>query len=370
MDDFDADAEFADETLAGMVRELRPDCSLRDAVPAAEGTDEVYVLTVETPAGPRECVLKACTFLDPAEFRPEPYLLATLDRRTSIPVPSVIGAVDDHDDLPAPFFLMEHCDGEVREHETRNLPVESMERLASEAGRHLGELHQLGDVRRFGPVRLAADAGQAVGPGVDQNAARGIAVPEVDDSAAGDRRLVVDDAGRRPWRAHVESMADSTLDNVEPQFADLAADLRAVVEDRLDALDRSFEPVLGDDDYRLGNLLVDADVERTEAVLDWGNAHTMEAQYNLVLTEQHLCGFARHDDPRRERVRAALREGYEATNEIERDDDFERRRELYLAVTRLFPLAWFSLWYADHTEDERERAKEWNRQALRGLRSA
>ncbi|WP_115864988.1 phosphotransferase family protein [Halorussus litoreus] len=309
MDEFDGDAEFGDDILAAMVREIRPDWSLREAVPAAEGTDEVHVLTVETPAGPRECVLKACTFLDPAEFRTEPYVLATLDQRTSIPVPSAIGAVDDHDDLPAPFFLMERCDGEVREHEIRQLPVETMERLAREAGRNLGELHRLGDVRRFGPVRLAADAGQAVGPGVDQNAVRGVAVPEGDDFAADDRRLVVGDAGQQPWRAHVEAMADSTLDNVEPEFADLAADLRAVVDDRLDALDRSFEPVFGDDDYRLGNLLVDPEGGRTEAVLDWGNAHTLESQYNLVLTEQHLSGFARHDDPRRERVRTALREG-------------------------------------------------------------
>jgi hypothetical protein len=165
-------------------------------------------------------------------------------------------------------------------------------------------------------------------------------------------------------------MADAYLDDVPERFADLDPDLRTFVEERLDALDRDFAPVLGDDDYRLGNLLVDPESGETKAVLDWGNANTLEAQYNLVVTEQYLSGWARHDDPRRKCVRRALREGYEAADgrsAVERDPDFERRRELYLAFTLLFPLVCFSLWYGDFPENEREAQAELHRGAIRDL---
>ncbi|WP_435179982.1 phosphotransferase family protein [Halorussus sp. AFM4] len=364
----DTDEAPADATLRRMLREVRPEWSLREAAPADGGTDLVYFLDVETPDGPRECVLKACEFLDPEAFRPEPYLLTLADRRTSIPVPSVLGAVDDHPDLPAPFFLMERRDGEVRENGARELPADAMERIARDAGRWLGELHGLGEFERFGPIRLARDVEREPGrdgtDGTDETAG---------SIAVDGRTLAVGDAATDSWRDRVESTADDCLDDLRGRFADLEPDLRAFVEDRLDALpdgrapDGGVAPVLGHDDYRLGNLLVDPATGETRAVLDWGNAHAMEAQYNLVVAEQYLSGWAAHGDPLRERVGTALREGYEETGELPRDPDAERRRELYLAVTRLFPLGWFSLWYGDFPESEREAVAERNRRAVLDL---
>jgi aminoglycoside phosphotransferase (APT) family kinase protein len=354
----DADEEFADATLQWMIREIRPEWNLREAAPADEGTDAVYFVTVETPDGRRECVLKVCEFLDPKAFRPEPYLMALIDRRTSIPVPRVVGAVDDHDDLPAPFFLMDRLDGEVRENDARDLPAGAVERLARDAGRNLAEVHSLGDFEAFGPIRLPRHADRDADPDADRGGT-GVAVDG--------RTLTVGEAGVDSWRAHFERVADANFADLHDRFADLDAPLRAFVEDRLDALDREFAPVLGHDDYRLGNLLADPATGETKAVLDWGNAHTTEVQYNLVLTEQYFSGWAPRDDPLRERVRAALREGYETTNELPRDPDFERRRELYLAVTRLFPMVWFSLWYGDGSEGEREERADSNRQAAREL---
>lgn len=359
MDDFDADSdEFSEATLRRMVREIRPEWTLLEATPADEGTDAVYFVTIETPEGSRECVLKACEFLDPEEFRPEPYLMALIDGCTSIPVPSVVGAVDDHDDLPAPFFLMERCEGEVREGGVRELPPEAVERLAREAGRNLGELHAVGDFERFGPIRLARD--------VDGDRDR---IADCDPGGLGvdSRTLTVGETDVDSWRRHFERITDANFGDLHDRFADLESDLRAFADARLDALDREFDPVLGHDDYRLGNLLVDPEAGETKAVLDWGNAHTTEVQYNLVLTEQYLSGWAPHDDPLRERVRAALREGYETTNDLPRDPDFERRRELYLAVMHLFPMVWFSLWYGEASEAEREEVVDLHRRAVREL---
>jgi aminoglycoside phosphotransferase (APT) family kinase protein len=340
------DGTLPRETLRQMVREIRPEWSVREAAPAAEGTDVVYFVTAETPDGPRECVLKACRFLDPRAFRPEPYLMELLARRTAVPVPDVVGAVDDHPDLPAPFYLMERCDGEVREGEASELPADPIDRVARDAGRYLAALHALGEFEAFGTVVLARDA-DAREPGL----------------RTGDRVLTTDDSAADSWRSHVEEIADDCLGDLNERFADLEAELREFVEPRFDALDGEFTPVFGDDDYRLGNLLVDPETGETRAVLDWGNASTVEPHYNLVLVEQYLSGWAPHDDTRRERVRAALRAGYREEGEIGFDFNGERR-DLYLAVTRLFPLVWFSLWYDGATEAEREAAAEKHRRAV------
>ncbi len=358
----ETDRDLPPETVAAMVSEIRPSWSVREAAPAAEGTDVVYFLTAETPDGPRECVLKACEFLDPRAFRPEPYLMEAVGRRTEIPVPAVVGAVDDHPDLPAPFYLMERCDGEVREGAARDLPAAAIERLARDAGRYLAALHALGDFEEFGRVLLGRDARR-------EGRASGLTVPDR-DSPAGERVLTTDDSATDSWRERVEEVVASTRGEFHDRFADLESDLRAAVDSRLDALDGDFDPVLGDDDYRLGNLLIDFETGETRAVLDWGNSSTLEVQYNLVLAEQYLCDWARHGDPRRERVRAALREGY--LDASDRDDldfgpDAERRRELYLAVTRTFPLVWFSLWYDGASDDDREAAAEMHRGAVREL---
>ena len=350
------DDELSPTTLRRMVREIRAEWTVREATPAEEGTDVVYFLTVETPGGLRECVLKACEFLDPEAFRPEPHLLDLLDQCTSIPVPGVVGAVDDHDDLPAPFFLMERCDGEVREGDARELPPDAVERIARDAGRYLGELHGVGDFERFGPLRLARD--------VEREETDAGSAPSI---GGGDRALTLGDAARDSWRERFTEQTDYSLENLEDRFADLEPDVRTFVDEHLDALDRPFPAVVAHHDYRLGNLLVDSETGETRAVLDWGNMSTMEAQYELVYTEQYLSEWAPHDDPFRDRVRTALREGYEATNELERDADFERRRELYLAKSRLSPLVWFSLWYENGSDAEREGAAEKHRRAIRNL---
>ncbi|WP_135851962.1 phosphotransferase family protein [Halorussus salinus] len=321
----EADRDLPPETVAAMVGEIRPSWSVREAAPAEEGTDVVYFVTAEMPDGPRECVLKACEFLDPRAFRPEPHLMEAVGRRTEIPVPAVVGAVDDHPDLPAPCYLMERCDGAVREGAARDLPAAAIERLARDAGRYLAQLHALGEFEAFGTVLLGRDARR-------EGRASGLTVADR-DSPAGERVLTTDESATDSWRERVEEVVASTRGEFHDRFADLESDLRAAVESRLDALDGEFDAVLGDDDYRLGNLLVDPETGETRAVLDWGNSSTLEPQYNLVLTEQHLSDWARHGDPRRERVRVALREGYlDASDRDEREEAAEMHR---LAVREL-----------------------------------
>lgn len=314
-----------------------------EARAADEGTDAVYFVTAETPDGIREAVLKVCEFVSPEAFRPEPRLLELMDRRTSIPVPSVFGVLDDHDELPAPAFLMERCRGSVVD--PTDLDRGALGRVAREAGRHLGEIHAVGTFDGFGTVRLARDAGRPAS----------VALPDGEGLAVGDPH--------ESWRARLAEVASMSLDDLHERFGDLEGPLRDAFEPKIAALP-DVEPVLIHGDYRLGNLLVNPETGATRAVLDWGNHTTGHAETDLASTEQYLSGWALPDADRRRFVREHLYAGYAETNDLDRNEGFRERRETYLLVVRTFPLVWFDLWYADADESERERIEARHRAAI------
>lgn len=331
-----------------MVQSLRPGWTVQAQTPITSGTDAVSFVTVRTGTGDEEFVLKACTSVPAADFRPEPYLLSLLARETSVPVPHVVGAVDSHPELPAPFFLMRRCPGVLAD--DVDLTRELRARLAKDAGRFAGEYHAVCEFERFGYVRVDRDRSNArVGARVDG------------------RTLAVADDAATTWRAYVADMYEGWIDDLDDEFADLEPDFRAFIEPRLDALDGSFEPVLGHIDYKPWNVLLRPDSGETTAVLDWGHATAMAPYYDLVLAEEHLSRWAPLGSERRERVRAALAEGYTETNAPDRDAGFEARRELYLAVARLQPLVWFSEWTADVPADERRRRAAKHREFVADL---
>jgi hypothetical protein len=94
---------FSEETVRRMVRHVHPEWSVREPTVIGAGTDTLYDVTVDTGDERRRCILKVCTEVPPPDFRPEPYLLSALAQRTSVPGPRPLGAVEEHDDLPAPF---------------------------------------------------------------------------------------------------------------------------------------------------------------------------------------------------------------------------------------------------------------------------
>ena len=331
-----------------MVRSIRPEWTAREITPADFATDAVYYVTVETCTGRLDCVLKACTAVPPVDFRPEPYIFALLEQRTSVPSPRVIGAVDDHENLPSAFFLMERCEGVTAE--DVDLTPESNERVARAAGRYAGEYHDVGEFQRFGRLRIDCDLNYS---------RRGATV--------NGRTLAVADEGHTSWRSWIEKWYRNWIDDFDSRFIDLRLDLKVFIESRLDTLDRPFDAVLGHIDYKPWNVLVRPETGQTTAVLDWGHATAMEPYYDLMLTEEHLSRWAPLDSPRRRRVRVALEDGYSETNELERDVDFDERRELYLAVSRLQPLVWFSEWMADEPRTRSQEEADKHRQFVYDL---
>lgn len=319
-----------------MIQCIRPEWTVHENTPVTSGTDAISFITVETESGRQETVLKACTAVPPADFRPEPYVLSLLEMETSVPVPRVIGAVDAHTDLPAPFFLMERCEGVLAD--DVDLTPGMRERMARAAGRFSGEYHAVGDFTRFGYIRLDCDRSN----------------PRVGVTVDGRTLAVADDAAAS-WRAYIQDMYEGWIQDLDDEFLDLRSDLKAFIEPRLDILDGSFDPALGHIDYKPWNVLIRPESEETTAILDWGHATAMAPYYDLILTEEHLSRWAPLDSDRRERVRAALAEGYAETNSLDRDSQFKERRELYLAVARLQPLVWFSEWTENVPDEERRR---------------
>ena len=315
------------------------------------GTDAVYFLTADNGGERIEAVLKICTAVPPEDFRPEPFLCRVLRRETSIPVPKIYGVVETHSEYPAPFYLMERCEGTLAEELERTDELTAT--VATAAGRHAGEYHQIADFQQFGFLRLDTDFDQS-SPTVTLDG-RGLAVadphPDIDSEI---ERSLWREYGTETWRAFLESLYQYYIADLDERFTDLRDPIKSFVEDRFHTVNGSFDSRLSHIDYKYTNVLVDPDTCETTAVLDCGHATAVDPYYDLVVTEHHLCNRAPLYSPDRNRVRGALEAGYEETNSIERDEEFERRRELYLLVPHLQALFWFSTWFEDASETKRE----------------
>jgi len=170
------------------------------------------------------------------------------------------------------------------------------------------------------------------------------------------------------WRERRRAVAERSLDRLaDTRFADGADRLRSAVEDRLPALDHPAVPVLGHTGYRYGNLLLDPETGETRAVLDRGGVTAVPPLDDLVGTEQSLCGRAPLGSPERERVRRALREGYESVRGADAADADPAERDCYLLLSELTAMCWFPVWNADADEARKERLAAERRRTVRSL---
>lgn len=296
------DRTLAHDQLAAMVSQIRPDWHLREATLADSGWTALYHLALETPDGPRNCVLKASPFEDePAGIDAEARIQAVVRAHTSIPVPEVLGAVDVYETLRTPYFLMEELPGEpIRMAEIGALSDATLRGVARESGRYLGQLHEV-------------DAGlEAFGKGIDY---------EGDELLAGERppadptQLTVLD-GYENWSDQLRAWFEEDLELLsDSRFSDLESRLRTELNCRLDALPEPEPPVLGRVDHGWFNLLVDRETGSLEGVVDWGSRFAVPPAFDLATVEHLLAGgwwIALPDVPdRRPLVREALLDGYE-----------------------------------------------------------
>jgi len=296
------DRTLGHDELARMVGLVAPDWELVDATLATAGWTALYHLDVETHGdGRRRCVLKAAPDVDrPTGIDAEARIQATVRAHTAIPVPEVLGVVDEHPDVRTPFFLMERMQGEqVPVAAVGDLPDATLRRVARESGRYLGQLHDLGfELDAFGQ-----------GVGYDRAATLRGGRPATDPA------LVVVREGYDDWAAQLREWFVEDLERLaDSRFADLAPAVRPALARRLDALPTDLTPTLGRVDHAWFNLLVDRDAGTLSAVIDWGSRNAVPRGFDLAVVELLLAGgwwLAMPEVPdRRPVVREALLSGY------------------------------------------------------------
>lgn len=341
----------SDDAVAEMVADLRSTWTVESIERVPEGTDFVAVVSASTPEGPREAVLKATTreFVPPVIARAEPRLLELVGRETAIPVASVLGFRDDHSEHPAPFYLLERVEGENFEGRAHELSAAARRRVVADAGRNLARLHDLGPLPAAGHIGVR------------------------------DGELTVLDTDEHPrygdFREKVLADAEETLDALadggwfpdladDPhRFTDVVPEVRAYLREVVPAMPEPAAPTYCHWDYRYGNLLVDPETGRTEAVLDWANLSAADPAYNLAEVESHLfaragagsIGPAPESSPPAAELRATFRRAYADTREDWTFDAAVRERmRIYRLVHRLDAMACLPLWHEDAAPGERD----------------
>jgi aminoglycoside phosphotransferase (APT) family kinase protein len=297
MDEIPAARDISEPTLSAMLGAVDPSWTLQSATPAERGFCTVYRLDVATDGTTETLYLKSSPDGNPWSIPTEARLQAVLDAHTSIPVPEVLGAVDDHDSFPTPFYLMRALPGSDVDYEhVARFEDDALRRLARQTGDHLAELHSLSPVDRFGHARHD-------GPELAGERPSG----DLDTLTVGDAH---DD-----WPTYLRTRVERELDrHADSRFADLTPELEAWFDAEIDALDGPFDPVLGRNDHGLHNLLVDPERGDVTAVLDWGYTLAVPAAYDVAFATYLYSGAFLAGLPdvrdRRPLVREALLDGY------------------------------------------------------------
>lgn len=316
--------------LERMLDAIEPTWRLTDATPTEAGHHAVYRLEVETPDSERECYLKATPEDKTPTIGLEARILAILNRHTGIPVPTVYGVVDEHEELSAPFVLLAAMPGEVKSR-TRlaSLPDDSLRRVARETGRHLADLHALNAVDAYGFL-------------TDEGTRRHRGRPRADLDTVAVADPVTD------WRDRLHDWADGTLTNLDDtRFSDVVPDARPILDSRIEEIDGPFEPALARIDQSLENVLLNQG--ELCAMIDWEFTIAATPAYDVVNVAWSLAGgqylFAPEVPDRRDLVRRALLEGYRECGNERVIEQVRANRECYELLSALRSMVHLEEWF-------------------------
>lgn len=313
----DQDRTIPWETIDRMVRSIDRDRRVRRAAPAPGGFLPVYHLSVDAAGGTAERVLKVGRGEGAVGVAVEARVLGILREHTSIPVPRVFGAVDHHDTLPSPFFLMEAVAGTAHPRtELDRLSKDTVRRIARSTGTHLASLHAVDAVDAFGT--LEPDPSRPLQGGR----------PTTD---TGQLRVADPIAS---WPTYVKRSVEDPLDRLaDGRFADLVPAVRSALHRRIDALSGTFRPVLGHIDNSIENVLVDPETDEITAMLDWAFTLAVTAGYDLAFVEHSLSGgpwwFVPDFPDYQKLIREALLRGYRENGREAAVREFHDHHRLY-----------------------------------------
>jgi aminoglycoside phosphotransferase (APT) family kinase protein len=116
-------------------------------------------------------------------------------------------------------------------------------------------------------------------------------------------------------------------------------------------------------DNRLENLILEEDGSEVIGFLDWNFARAGHNELDLIRTEYLLIDYELDlevglNEDEKEMMRDKLFKGYQETHEVEMDEEFEVRREVYRYSTVLWLLAGFPNWSSGWDEEARQDMEE------------
>lgn len=364
----EAKTAVAVDAVEAMVGEFEPSWSVTDVSRSEQGTDFVGLVDVDTDGeGPDRAVLKATTaeFVDPVVARSEPRFFELLAERTDVPVPSVYGYCDDHDEFPAPFYLVEYVPGETFESDVSTLWETAIRRVLADAGANLAELHDLRAFDAVGDVGVLEDGTLGL---LDTDA-----YPATTGQRAWLRESALETIDALEDGGYFPEMADD-----RGRFADLLPALRDVVREQAADIPEPAPPRYCHWDYRFGNLRIDPETGATNAVLDWANCSVTDPAYNLAKVETPMVDANDPTESVREGRRDTFRSAYEDARETCLDpnlgDDWRfeeavrERMRFYRLIGRLDAMACLPLWHREKTPAERDAVEAEHRDALEPYR--
>lgn len=324
------DTTLSTAQLDQLLDRMAPEWNRLDSQAVDAGVHAVSRLTVETPTGEQTAYLKATPPDKEPTISREARLLAGIESRSSVPVPPVVGVLDDHETLPTPAMLTLTMPGEsIRRTDLASIPDDHLRRVARQSGRSLATLHDVDAVDEFG--FLTHD-----GPSLSGER-------PVDDFST---LAVVD--GTASWRETLDSWATGTLSRLaETRFDDVVARARPVVERRLENVTGPFEPTLARIDHSTENILI-AD-GRLQAFLDWEFTIAATPAYDISSVVWSLAGgpyqFSPAADDRRPLVREAVLDGYADAHEGAVLDRYRANRPCYELLSTLRSMVHLEGWF-------------------------
>ena len=215
-------------------------------------------------------------------LRTERALLAAIDARTPVPVPTVEAATTV-DAVTA--LVTTYIEAEDLHERFAGFDRSVQRRLAQTFGRSLAHLHETFRFERSGRVTLTED-------------------PD-DTTDAGDRYFTASDV----WTAPVTSYGRVGLDRLPAEFDDLRGDLATLFDGAQLAADPPM--CLFPWDFRPGNALVDG--TDLVAVLDWESPLAAPPALSVAKAEYLVTDwYVDHPEP----LRAAFRAGYDSVRPL------------------------------------------------------
>lgn len=346
--------ELSRDDVDAMVAAIEPDWAVREATLAESGFMAVYRLALDADSGPDECFLKAARGDEDQGIALEARLLALLDDRTDVPVPTVYGAVDEHLALPAPFFLMEAMSGvSISRRGIDEISTDVLAGVARSMGQHLADLHSLDAVDGFGFLEaVSTDPLRGGRPSGDPGSIR-----------------VADPTG--DWPTYVRESVDGPLAALsDGPFADLVPEIREGVDARVVDLSGPHRSVLAHIDASIENTLFDPDSGTVTAILDWAFTIGATPAYDLAFVEHSLEGgpwwFLPSTPDHGELIREELIGGYRPHAPDHVVEQFRTHHDLYDLLALTHSMCHFEdrVVAEGATEEQVEAARERHREVV------